>query len=560
MLTRSDIDDFPLFKDVEPAVLDRLCERAADITLQANEYLAHEGEIPMFFVVVSGNIEVTKHVADAEQVLDKRERGDFFGEAPLLLGSTVFANVRAAGDARVMRIDAAEFHLLVGDEPSFAAVVFRSMSKRMMRMQQLAKEIPPPPVLVVGKRFDTDCHDMRDFLSRNHIAFEYLTPEDEEAAVRIGDAQLVAAACPLVKFLDGTLMVEPSLREVAEKLGLQIEPQTDAYDVAIVGAGPAGLAAAVYGASEGLTTVLIERQAPGGQAGTSSRIENYLGFPTGISGDDLAHRALTQAERFGADVIVTRTVASIASEHGCNTLTLDGGTPLRARAVVLAMGVTWRTLDVEGVDRFVGRGVYYGAARTEAQAMRGRDVVLVGGGNSAGQAAMYFADYARSVTILVRDSELAASMSQYLMDEIATKDCVAIQLSSEIVKMDGGDRLESIDVRDNTTGEVASRAVDGVFVFIGAIAETDWLPEEIARDERGYVYTGRDVPCPEGVNADSDDRYFLETSARGIFAAGDVRHGSVKRVAAGVGEGSMAIAFTHRYLAATNQEKTPAAV
>jgi thioredoxin reductase (NADPH) len=522
-----------------------MCERAADITLLPDEYLVHEGEVPAFYVVVSGKLEVTKHVGEHEQVLGKRKRGDFFGEVPLLLGSTVFANMRAREESRVMRLDAADFHTLVTDESSFAAVVFRAMSRHVGEMQQLATETPPPPVLVVGKRFDTDCHDLRDFLSRNHIAFEFLASEDPLAAERIGDAKLLAEHCPIVRFLDGTVMTEPSLREVARKLDLQTEPDEDAYDVAIVGGGPAGLAAAVYGASEGLRTILIEREAPGGQAGTSSRIENYLGFPTGVSGDDLAHRALEQARRFGAEVVVTRNVEALAIDDDCRILTLDGGARVRARAVVLATGVAWRRLDVAGVDRFVGRGVYYGAARTEAQAMRGRDVVLVGGGNSAGQAALYFTDYAESVTILVREETLAASMSAYLVEQLETKDCVHIEYSREIVAMHGDERLETIDVRDNASGAIENRQVDGVFVFICADAETDWLPEEIARDERGYILTGR------------DGARLLETSVPGIFAAGDVRHGSVKRVAAGVGEGSMAIAFVHAYLEASAGAKTP---
>ncbi len=545
MLTRDDVVSFPVFAGLAPDVLDRMCERAADITLVAAEYLVHEGEVPAFYVIVSGKLEVTKHVGAHERVLGKRKRGEFFGEVPLLLGSTVFANLRAREESRVMRLDAADFHALVTEAPAFAAVAFRAMSRHVGEMQHLATETPPSPVLVVGKRFDTDCHDLRDFLSRNHIAFEFLASEDPLAAKRIGNAEAVAEHCPIVRFLDGTVMIEPALRDVARKLELQTEPEEKAYDVAIVGGGPAGLAAAVYGASEGLRTILIERQAPGGQAGTSSRIENYLGFPTGVSGDDLAHRALEQALRFGAEVVVTRSVEAIAIDDDYRILTLDGGKRVRSRAIVLATGVAWRRLEVDGVDAFVGRGVYYGAARTEAQAMRGRDVVLVGGGNSAGQAALYFTDYAESVTILVREETLAASMSAYLIEQLDAKDCVRIEYGREIVGVHGDERLETIDVRDNTSGAVEQRPVDGVFVFIGADAETDWLPEEIARDERGYILTGK------------DGARLLETSVPGIFAAGDVRHGSVKRVAAAVGEGSMAIAFVHAYLEASADAKAP---
>lgn len=299
---------------------------------------------------------------------------------------------------------------------------------------------------------------------------------------------------PVVRFADGSTLTAPSFRDVATRLGLQTSASGGSYDVAIIGGGPAGLAAAVYGASEGLRTVLVERDAPGGQAGTSSRIENYLGFPTGVSGDELGTRALQQARRFGVEILVARRATSLSSRpDGSHVLVLDDGERIPVRTIVIATGVAWRELEIPGAEALVGRGVYYGAARTEALATRGSDVFLIGGGNSAGQAAMFFADYARSVTLLVRGVSLAASMSHYLIEQLATKANVSVRTRCQVTQVDGGDHLDAIVVEDRDTGERRRHATDALFVFIGADAETEWLPAEIIRDARGYICTGRDV-------------------------------------------------------------------
>jgi thioredoxin reductase (NADPH) len=313
----------------------------------------------------------------------------------------------------------------------------------------------------------------------------------------------------------------------------------------IIGGGPAGLAAAVYGASEGLRTLVVEREAPGGQAGTSSRIENYLGFPNGVSGDELASRALQQARRLGAEILVTRAVARI--DPDTREVFLDGDETVRTRTVILATGVTWRRLAVDGFDRLIGKGIYYGASRSEAGATHGQDIHLIGAGNSAGQAALHFANHARKVTLLARADSLEKSMSHYLIEQLRGKSNITIQLRSEVKAVYGDTNLKAIDIRDGASDAVRRHDCGGLFVFIGADADTGWLPAEIARDPRGYVLTGDDV-VKAGRWSHDRDPYLLEASVPGVFACGDVRLSPVKRVASAVGEGSMAIALVHQYL------------
>jgi thioredoxin reductase (NADPH) len=386
---------------------------------------------------------------------------------------------------------------------------------------------------------------LRRFLARNQIAFDWVTPDDPELAARWKGPLLGDSDSPAVRLSDGSVMVHPAARELARRLGLQIHASRTEYDTVIVGGGPAGLAAAVYGASEGLSTLVVEREAPGGQAGTSARIENYLGFPHGVSGDELANRALQQARRLGAEILVTRSIERI--DPHARWIYLDGGEVLRARSLILATGVTWRRLEIEGFERLIGKGIYYGAARSEAAATQGLDIHLIGAGNSAGQAALFFANHARSVTLVVRGSSLGKSMSRYLVEQLRTKDNVVAALGCEVLGVHGADHLSAIDVADRAKGEVRRVDCGALFVFIGADAETAWLPPEIARDPRGYVLTGNDV-VKAGRWAETRDPYLLETSVPGVFACGDVRLSPVKRVASAVGEGSMAIAFTHQYL------------
>ncbi|ADV65771.1 FAD-dependent oxidoreductase [Deinococcus maricopensis] len=555
MITADLMRAVPLLRDLDDATCEQLAATAADIHLNPGEWLVQEGEVPAFYVLLSGELEVTKTSGGEAHVLNHYRPGDAFGEVPLLLGSAAVANLRATTESRVMRLEADDFHDLMAASERVASQVLRTMSRRVADLQRLALDAPTRPTLIVGARVDVACYGLREFFSRNRLPFRWVDPD--EPATRAHLPSGAQGPYPLVVLPDGTVLHQPHPREVAEHVGLQTRPGTDRYDVVIVGGGPAGLAAAVYGASEGLCTMLVEREAPGGQAGTSTRIENYLGFPTGLSGDDLSGRALQQARRFGAEIVTTREVVALTPAHDGYTVTLDGGDAVHARTVILATGVAWRALPVEGAERLVGRGVYYGAARTEAPGTRGKDVYLIGGGNSAGQAAMHFSGYARRVTLLVRGPDLERSMSQYLIDQLRTKDNIHVCVQSEVTAVHGTAHLTRITVRDRARDEERDLDTDALFVFIGADARTDWLPGSVARDERGYVLTGLNVaagawPLPR-------DPFPLETTAPGVFAAGDVRHGSVKRVASSVGEGSMAIALIHQYLAAPTSPPLPPA-
>ncbi|AFY75064.1 thioredoxin reductase [Synechococcus sp. PCC 7502] len=413
-------------------------------------------------------------------------------------------------------------------------------------------------IRVIGNRWSPQSHDMKDFLTRNQIPYQWLDIELSEEAQKLAAlANCDRPSLPLVLFTDGSCFLHPSIAQVAEKIGLRTQAEKPFYDLIIVGGGPAGLAAAVYGASEGLHTVLIEREAPGGQAGTSSRIENYLGFPSGLSGNDLARRAVTQARRFGVEILSPQEVTGIRVEDTYRFITLSDGSEISCHALILAMGVSWRRLDVLGLDRLTGAGVYYGAAQTEALTCQDEDVYIIGGANSAGQAAMYFSKYARQVTMLVRGESLTKSMSQYLIEQIAETPNIRVQTHSIVIEVKGETSLEEIIIQNTITGETETVPSVSLFIFIGAVPRTEWLDGLVERDDRGFVFTGTDLKSgapvsgvhrPKGWRLDRDP-YLLETNIPGVFAVGDVRHGSVKRVASGVGEGSICVQFVHQYLA-----------
>ena len=545
MITVDELATIPLFSALAQNELEYLAREVEDIHLIPGEYVAHEGEGRFLAIVVEGKTELTKVVNGAEQVIGVRLPGELGGEIPMTLGSPLPASMRAVEPSRVLKVTVKVFHTLAAMAPQVSATVGAAALERLEMLRNATAQPLEPAMFVIGPRLDPAVHAAESFLNRNQIPNDRLDPDDPAAVALAGGGAAVAAPYPVVELRDGTRLIAPTMRVLATVAGLTVAPGRERYDVVIVGGGPAGLTAAVNGASEGLQTALIESFAPGGQAGTSTRIENYTGFPFGVSGDELASRALQQAKRLGAEIVVTRRVEGI--DLADLTVTLDGGDVLRTRSIALAMGVEWRRLEVDSVDRFVGSGVYYGAARSDAGLAQGNDVYLIGAGNSAGQAAIFFSGHARSVTLLVRGESVAASMSQYLIEQIATKANIQVETRSEVVAVHGDEQLEAIEVIDRRAGTTSRRDTRALFVLIGAEASTDWLPSEIARDERGFVLTGTDAMKAGQWKADREP-FALETSAPGIFAVGDVRSGSVKRVAAAVGEGGIAIAFVHRYL------------
>ena len=546
MIVVEDLALAPVFASVTRDDLARLARAAGDVRLATGEYAVHEGDERALFLVLTGRIEVTKVIDGIERVIGVRAPGQIFGEVPIVFGTPFQGSYRATERTRVASVAARDFHALAAANPDVLTKVAALASERIGGLRGIAIAPPKARAVMLGRRGDAAVRVLSTFLARNQISHDWVAPDARDRAARwpgppIDDDELPALVCD-----DGAVLRRASCRDAAAHLGLQTTPRSGPYDVVIIGAGPAGLAAAVYGASEGLRTLIVEREAPGGQAETSSRIENYLGFPTGVSGDELARRALLQATRLGAEIAVTR--SAVAIDPRGMAVTLDGDERVPAHTIVLATGVAWRRLDTEGFARLLGKGVYYGASRSEAGATQGRDIHLIGAGNSAGQAALFFASHARSVTLVVRGDSLEKNMSHYLIEQLRGKPNIAAALGSEVTAAHGDKEIASIDLRDRSTGGVRRVDCGGVFVFIGADAETAWLPESIVRDERGYVCTGEALaksgrwPLPR-------DPYLLETSVPGIFACGDVRSGPIKRVAAAVGEGSMAIAFVHQFLA-----------
>src|SRR5579863_8943045 len=410
-------------------------------------------------------------------------------------------------------------------------------------------------IRVLGTRWSPRSYELRDFLARNHVPYQWIDVEasanDPETKRLVEALGPEATHLPVVLFPDGTKLLESIPADVAQKVGLRTRAQTDFYDLAIIGGGPAGLAAAVYGASEGLHTVMIEREAPGGQAGMSSRIENYLGFPMGLSGGDLARRAVVQAQRFGVEILSPQEAVGVRIEGSYRFIKLADGSEISCHALMIATGVQWRRLDAPGIDRLQGAGVYYGGGATEAISCKDETVYVVGGANSAGQAAMNFAKYAKKVYILVRGSSLSSTMSQYLIDQIKETPNIQVWSHASVAEVHGATHVEEISVLCSDTGKIERVPASSVFIFIGALPQTDWLAGIVERDDRGFLLTGPDLIVegqhPKGWTLDRDP-FLLETNVPGIFAVGDVRHGSVKRVASGVGEGSVAVQFIHQYL------------
>jgi len=547
MFTPEELRQAKIFACLDEAECARLAHTVADVRLQPGEWLAREGEPACFFVIIQGRLRVVLdvHGMQTEFAGFEGNDGDFVGEVPLLMGTPFFGSIRAMSSCRVARLERQQFFHLIRDSKEARTLILHLLGERLLRIQERTLSLEASRVFIFGRNKDSDCPHIRTFLSANRIPSEWVDRDRRPERLPPGISN--DPDCPAVT-VDGRLFIKPpTTREVAEALQLQTTPSRESCDVLIVGAGPAGMAAGVYGASEGLTVLMAERCACGGQAGTSSRIENYLGFPEGISGGDLTGRGFKQATRFGAEVALTRSAEKRTPSSDGYLCELDGGQTVLARAVVLAIGVDWRRLQAKGEDRLLGRGICYGAARQEATNVVGKKVFIVGGGNSAGQAAMFLSSYAAEVKVLVRSEGLKISMSQYLIDQIASKANTEVLPFTQVVSAYGENHLERIEVRVQSPHEVEKilgYEGDALFVMIGADACTSWLPMELERDPRGYLCTGRDLTTWK-----PDRQPFpLETSLPGVFCAGDARHNSIKRVSSGVGEGSMAIAFIHQYL------------
>jgi thioredoxin reductase (NADPH) len=413
----------------------------------------------------------------------------------------------------------------------------------------------PPPfegIRVVGYPWNPSSHQVKNFLARNNVPYLWLEIEKNEEANRLlklaGDP---APDLPYLVFPDGSFLSKPENREIAERIGLQTIADQPFYDLIIVGAGPAGLAAAVYGASEGLKTLVVEQEAPGGQAGMSSRIENYLGFPQGLSGSELTHRAVSQARRFGVEILTAQKVVGMEADGPSKKIKLEDGNELLCKALLVSSGVSYRKLEANGISELTGAGIYYGAARSEGETVKDQDVYIIGGANSAGQAAIYFSRFAKTVTMLIRSGSISTMMSHYLVDQIGATENISVCTNIQVTEAIGSTRLESLILTHDGGEAQETVPASALFILIGAVPNTDWLGDRIARDSHGFILSGPDINSNEqSMSASTPKRipYMLETSVPGVFVAGDVRHGSIKRVASAVGEGSMAVMFIHQYL------------
>lgn len=540
-----------MFPELADSQLKEVCRFGTKETYKTGDYLFRVGDRQtQFHVILSGHIEIVRRGSGGdEEVIAAHGRGRFSGEVSTLTGRAVLVDGRATEDTEVIAVDHEGLKELVATQSQLSDIIMRSFILRRMRMI----ENNFSGITLVGSRLSRDTLRLREFLTRNGQPHTFLDVETNgDVAELLDRMDIPVEETPIVITLDGQPLRNPSVQDVAQTIGLDPNLDTDGvYDVAVVGAGPAGLAAAVYAASEGLKVIVTEPLAPGGQAGTSSKIENYLGFPTGISGQALAGRAFSQAQKFGAEIAIPRTVTEICCGNPLHQVNLDSGETVSAKSVVVASGARYRKLPLDNLEQFEGTGVYYGATYVESQLCRNEKVVIVGGGNSAGQAAVFLSSHAKHVYIMVRSESLASSMSRYLIRRIEDSDKITLLTKTQITELGGDEHLEQVIWENSETGDREIRDIRHVFVFIGASPNTCWSDERIVRDEIGFIRTGPDIQ-PEDLSTAGwklqRQPFLLETSCPGIFAVGDVRSGSVKRVASAVGEGSVVVQFIHRHL------------
>jgi thioredoxin reductase (NADPH) len=535
---------FPTLTDAQIAQLGS-CTAATPSTYAAGDVLVHFGDRDFkFFVVRSGEIEILDQTGDTPKTIAVHGRGEFTGDVSHLTGTPAIFTAVALSDCEVYAIPGDRLKQVINQCPDLGDIILRAF---MARRQLVRESGTFTGLRVIGSRYSPDTFRIRDFLAKNLVLFTWIdleaNPDVDQLLKHFGvtEAETPIVVCP------AHMLRNPSNRELADAVGIHKPLERTVYDLAVVGAGPAGLAAAVYGASEGLNTVVLERTAPGGQAGSSMRIENYLGFPTGLTGSELAEKAVLQANKFGAVLSVPAPVTGVTFNGGYSVIALEGGESLVTKCLLVATGADYRRLEVEGCARFEGSGVFYAATQNEVQQCRGVTVVVVGGGNSAGQAAVFLAGQASQVFLLIRGDDLYKQMSTYLARRIEQTPNIEVLLNTTVERMLGDGHLTTIDVVNGTTGDKRTLEIGALFSFIGAMPRTEWLPKDIETDTRGFVRTGPAVEkLSDGVTR--REPFLLETSRRGVFAAGDVRASSVKRVASAVGEGSMAIQFVHEYL------------
>jgi thioredoxin reductase (NADPH) len=518
--------------------------------VQRGEVLVEAGEhVARFFVVTAGQIEIIRPSGANEEVVASFQPGMFTGEVTILSGRRGLVQIRASASGEVIEVDREHLLVLVQTDSELSDILMRAFIFR--RVELIAHGFGD--VVLVGSNHCAGTLRIKEFLTRNGHPYSFIDLDRDASVQELLDRFHVGAADVPVAICGGEVVLRnPTNGEIAECLGLnESVDQTQLRDVVIIGAGPAGLAAAVYAASEGLDVLMLETNAPGGQAGSSSKIENYLGFPTGISGQELAARAYTQAQKFGAELIIAKGAKQLVCHRKPYAIEIDNGVRVPARTVIIATGAEYRRLPLENLSRFEGAGVYYGATFVEAQLCQGEEVVVVGGGNSAGQAAVFLAQTAKRVHMLVRSRGLAESMSRYLIRRIEQSPDIVLRNCMEIVALEGVDHLDRVRWRDNQTGNVETKDIKHVFVMTGAVPSTDWLKGCLVLDANGFIKTGPDL-VPDDLAAANwplrRDPYLLETSLPGVFAVGDVRGGNIKRVASAVGEGSIAVSFVHRVL------------
>ena len=497
-----------------------------------------------FFVIKQGQVEIVERSTGKQKTVTVHESKEFTGDISMLTGSPTPVSAVAVGDCQVYEVSNADLKQILKEIPQLGDCILQAFLTR----RKLLESSDFVGLRIVGSRYDRNTLRLRDFLAKNRIPFTWIDLESDRTVDKLlQQFEVSRDNLPIVLFGDSSVLKNPDNVKLAEVLGIKKTLDDTVYDLAIIGAGPGGLAGAVYGASEGLKTVVLEKNAPGGQAGCSSKIENYMGFPLGLSGTDLANRASIQAKKFGAQITNPAEVVSIESDKGYKVIKLKSEEEVTARCVLIATGVNYRRLPVNRCEEFEDSGVYYSATAVEAELCRDRHVVIVGGGNSAGQAAIFLSQYAEKVLLLIRGDSLSKSMSSYLSDRIERSDEIELLTHTEVTKMMGNDCLEAVEITNNQTQETQEVEVAGVFIFIGATPCTDWLPDNIATDEKGFIKTGMQLSDVEKQSFNRQP-FLLETSQPGIFAAGDVRFDSIKRVASAVGEGSMTVKFVHQFL------------